>query len=128
MPPRVEPPAAAVMADESRTESLKSQTVLFLAREKGTERDRDAAKLLARCDVEVRHVTPSDTRKPAADVLIHADRRTIDAIKSSPAAGRIENAMREATPSPIRYLQWVGEQRSGGPSSGAAIGDGSSGE
>lgn len=107
---------------------LKSQTVLFLTRDAATEQDRAAAKLLAQCDVELRHATPDDSREPEADVLLHGSPDIIRTIKSvSNAAGRIENALREASDSRVRHLQWVEESRNQGPKSGSGIGDGTSG-
>lgn len=106
---------------------LKAQTVLFLTRDEANDLDRAAAKILARCDVEVRHTTPKDGRDPSADVMLHAGHDTVQEAKSSDAAGRIENALREAADSPVRYLQWVEERRTAGPKSASGIGDGSSG-
>jgi hypothetical protein len=108
-------------------EDIKAQTVLFLTRDGANDLDRAAAKILARCDVEVRHTTPREGRPPAADVMFHADHETVQAAKTSDAAGRIENALRQAADSEVRYLQWVEERRTSGPKSASGIGDGSSG-
>lgn len=112
------------MTNQPQQHDLKARTVLFLTRDDGNERDRDAAKLLARCDVELRQASRDASAAPAADVLIHAQPDTISAIKSSPAAGRIENALREASGTRVRHLQWVEEGRTWGPKNESGIGDG----
>lgn len=107
---------------------LKTSTVLHLSKNRATDEDRAAAKLLAKCQIELRHVAAdvqNDTRRVTVDVLVHAKPDTIDEIKSSEVAGRLEEAMRTVATPDIRYLQWVEEQATGGPTSGAAIGDGS---
>lgn len=112
------------MNSQPQQHDLKARTVLFLTRDEGNDRDRDAAKLLARCDVELRHAADDGSSGPAADVLIHAKPDTIGAIKSTPAAGRIENALREASGLSVRHLQWVEEGRTWGPRNESAIGEG----
>jgi hypothetical protein len=102
---------------------LKSKTVLFLTRDDASDLDRSAAKLLAQCDVEPRHVNTEESSEPSIDVLLHGHPDTIDAIKTEPnAAGRIENALREASDASVRHLQWVEESRTSGPRNGSGIG------
>lgn len=104
-------------------QDLKADTVLFLTRDesKDVDRDRDAAKLLARCDVDVRHVEGAG----AVDVLIHGKPETIDEIKSGERAGRIENAIREACSSGVRMMQWVESSDTDTARPGTGVGDGS---
>lgn len=107
---------------------LKTSTVLYLSKNRATDEDRAAAKLFARCQVELRHVgadVREDARRVTVDVLVHATPDTIGELKSSDAAGRVENAMRKVSNPDIRHLQWVEEGIHGGPSSGAGAGDGS---
>ncbi len=106
---------------------LKSQAVLFLTRDGCAELDRSAAKLFARCEVEVLHVTPSEDRPPTIDVLVHGKPDCISELHDSDAAGRVENAIRESCAHPVRQLQWVEEGVNSGPRSASGIGDGSSG-
>lgn len=107
--------------------NLKADSVLFLTRDGATDLDRSAAKLFARCDVELRHVTSGKAERPSVDVLIHAKPDTIGEIKSCDYAGRLENAIRNTSSADVRHLQWVEEGRGGGPSSDSGIGDGAGG-
>jgi hypothetical protein len=104
---------------------LKADSVLFLTRDDANDIDRDAAKLFARCQVEVRHVGPDKSDRPAVDVLVHAEPHTMRELASgNDLAGRVENAIRQTGGERVRYLQWVEDGVSGGPRSGAGIGDG----
>ena len=70
---------------------LKTSTVLYLSKNRATDEDRAAAKLFARCQVELRHVgadVREDARRVTVDVLVHATPDTIGEMKSSDAAGR----------------------------------------
>ena len=108
-------------------ESIKSKAVLFLTRDGCHQLDRAAAKLLARCEVEVLQVTPSGRDRPLIDVLLHGKPQCIAELHASDAAGRVENAIRESSPHSIRSLQWVEEGISAGPRNASGIGDGTSG-
>jgi len=109
-------------------QDLKADAVRFLTRDESKDpgRDRDAGKLLARCDIDVRHLSGQS----GVDVLIRGPHEVIDRIKSSEKAGRIENAVREACESGVRMLQWVeaAEADTARPGSGAGDGSGPSGE
>jgi hypothetical protein len=92
---------------------IKTATVLYLSKDRATDQDQAAARLFARCQVELRHVSADvrdDARRVTVDVLIHAKPDTIGEIKSSDAAGRLENAMRAVATPEIRHLQWVEEE------------------
>lgn len=104
-------------------ENLKSNAVLYLTQEKGADRDVEAAKLLARCDVERRPLAPGRTDEPTSDILVHADAETLDAVHARDHAPRIERAIR-AVGETIRQLQWVEDARSIGPRNQLAGGDG----
>lgn len=98
------------------TQSLKSDTVLFLTDDKRTQLDRDAAKLFAGCELEVQHVSPEERGdRVRADVIIHGPPERIGQLHESDAAGRIENALREVCGTPIRRMQWVEEVVGGSP-------------
>lgn len=104
-------------------QDLKADTVRFLTRDesKNAGRDRDVAKALAKCAVDVRHVDGT----MGVDVLIHGPKAVISDVKSTEAAGRIENAMREACERDIRMLQWVETADSDTARTGSGVGDGS---
>lgn len=107
-------------------QDLKADAVRFLTRETSNDagRDRDAAKLLARCEVDVRHVAGE-----GVDVLIRGSSETVDTIKTGETAGRLENALREASDHTVCLLQWVesSESDTARPGSGAGDGSGASG-
>lgn len=105
--------------------NLKNDAVLLLVREHASDRDRHVAKLLARCDVESRSVHESDDQPAALDVLVHGRRKLISQIQRDGSAGRLEEAIREVAPLPVRFLQWVEEGISTGPAPGSGAGDGS---
>jgi len=102
-------------------QNLKENTVLFLVRPEADERDREAAKHLAPCAFEVRHV---DTPDGDIDVLIHAERDVLGEIESGDTRGRIENALRESSGHGVRHLQWVESGVSPSTGVGAGAGDG----
>ncbi|MAY74784.1 MAG: hypothetical protein CMJ31_08760 [Phycisphaerae bacterium] len=106
-------------------QDLKADTVRFLTRKDGgnTDRDRDAAKLFAHAQVEARHVD-DDSGRPTIDVLIHAPPGDVASLKHGEAAGRIENAVREAAEADVRYLQWVESSETEAARPGSGIGDG----
>ncbi|MFI4894596.1 MAG: hypothetical protein ACIAQ0_14370 [Phycisphaerales bacterium JB058] len=104
-------------------ENLKSNAVLYLTQEKGADRDVEAAKLLARCDVERRPLPPDRAEEPTSDVLVHSDAETINEIRKRDFAPRIERAIRTVGET-IRQLQWVEDGRSTGPRNQLAGGDG----
>lgn len=102
---------------------LKSNAVLYLTQDKGAERDREAAKLLARCDVERRPLPPERADEPTSDILVHSDAETINEIQKRDFAPRIEGAIRTVAEK-VRQLQWVEDARTQGPRNQQAIGDG----
>lgn len=104
-------------------DDLKSETVLFLTKERGTERDREAAKLLAKCDVEALPLAPGRDDEPALDVLVHGGAEVLNEIRTSGHATQIEDAIRRASGSRVRDLQWVEDASHSGPRNGTA-GDG----
>lgn len=104
-------------------DDLKSNAVLYLTQEKGADRDREAAKLLARCDVERRPLPHDRVSEPTSDVLVHTDAQTINEIQQRDYASRIERAIRTVGET-IRQLQWVEDARSSGPRNQLAGGDG----
>lgn len=106
---------------------LKADSVQFLTRREATELDRSAAKLFARCDVEVRHGDPGKEARPSVDVMIRGRPDTISEIKACDFAGRVENAVRQTGGPRVRYLQWVEERGTESPRSGSGIGDGPTG-
>ena len=92
--------------------ALKADAVLFLTH-RAKDCDREAAKILARCDIEVRQ---PNADAMGVEVLVRADHDTISEAKSSDAAGRIENALRRSVEGrEIRMLQWVEESRGNEP-------------
>jgi len=108
-------------------QDLKADSVLFLTRDGADGMDRDAARLFGRCEVELLHVGPDKSEQPSVDVLIHAKRDVIHELKAADFAGRVENAIRQTAAPRVRYLQWVEESISHGPSGSGGIGDGQSG-
>ncbi len=104
-------------------QDLKADTVRFLTRDESNnpDRDRDAAKALAKCAVDVRHVDGTT----GVDVLVHGPSEVISEVKSTEAAGRIENAMREACDRDVRMLQWVETAEADTARPGSGVGDGS---
>ncbi len=104
-------------------DDLKSSAVLYLTQDKGVERDREAAKLLARCDVERRPLPPGRADEPTSDILVHTDAETINEIKKRDFASRIEGAIRTVAER-VRQLQWVEDARTSGPRNQQASGDG----
>lgn len=103
--------------------TIKTDAVLLLVREHASDRDRHVAKLLARCDVESRSVEESGDQPAAMDVLVHGRRKLISQIRRDGSAGRLEEAIREVAPRPVRFLQWVEEGISTGPTPGSGAGD-----
>lgn len=103
--------------------TLKANTVLHLTQDDASDLDREAAKLLARCDVERRAIPLGRSASPAVDVLVHADKGTLDQIMARDHATRIEHALREVEGN-VRMLQWVEEGRTKGPVNQHAAGDG----
>lgn len=104
-------------------DDLKSNAVLYLTQDKGAQRDREAAKLLARCDVERRPLPPDRADEPISDILVHTDAATINEIQKRDFASRIEGAIRTVAEK-IRQFQWVEDARTSGPRNQQAIGDG----
>lgn len=104
-------------------QNLKADTVLFLTRDGCAEQDRSAAKILAPCEVEVRHVEAGRAASPRVDVLIHAHPSASADAHASDAAGRIENAIHRASEHPVRFLQWVEEGVARGPRPATGAGD-----
>lgn len=93
-----------------QTQSLKSDTVLFLTDDTRTQLDRQAAKLFAGCELKLQRVSPEKERGHVrVDVMIHGEPARIGQLHKSDAAGRIENAIREVSGTPIRRMQWVEE-------------------
>ncbi|MFI4897816.1 MAG: hypothetical protein ACIARR_08320 [Phycisphaerales bacterium JB059] len=107
-------------------QNLKADIVLFLTSDNRTEQDRAAAKLLAPCTIEVRHVEGAEGQSPRVDVLIHAPPRLCSKAHDSDAAGRIENALRNASDHPLRMMQWVEEGATQGPRPATGAGDANS--
>ena len=105
--------------------TLKSDAVLLLVQDHASDRDRHVAKLLARCEVESRSVAESGDQPAAIDVLVHGRRKLITQIRREGSFGRLEEAIREVAPLPVRFLQWVEEGISTGPGPGSGAGDGS---
>lgn len=103
-------------------ENLKAEVVSFLTREESSGMDVTAAKQFASCELELLPVRDNAHEQPIADLLIHGDTETISTLKSNDFAGRIENAIKESSDTPIRHLQWVESQRTEGPKNSAAIG------
>lgn len=106
-------------------QNLKADAVLFLTRDEANGLDRAAAKMLAPCEVELRHVQADPPDDPQVDVLIHAHPDCSKEAHASDAAGRIENALRESSDFGVRMMQWVEERATDGPRSGTGAGDGS---
>lgn len=98
---------------------LKVAVVHFLTRDGCDENDRAAAKIVAGLDFDTRHV-----EGPALDVLIGCDPERVAQAKSTLLAGRIENAVRESAPGPIRHLQWVEHATGESPRAGTGAGTG----
>ena len=103
---------------------LKAKTVQFLTYDGANDYDRSAAKLLARCEVECLPLPPDRSDVPAADVLLHADTELLDEITSSNLTGRIERAIRRASGTTIRDLQWIEGKAHTGSDHPAGAGDG----
>lgn len=112
-------------------EDVKSRAVdSLVGREDVTDRDRDAARMLGQCELDLRSVEATGRRggaqdgHPAADVLIHADHDLVSRARQCGAAEKIEHAIRKALgPTRVRHLQWVESSLEGGPSTGSGAGE-----
>jgi hypothetical protein len=108
-------------------QDLKAEAVLFLTRDEAGELDRAAGKILARCEIDRRPVE-SPEAGPKFDIMIRSQSDVIEDAKRGDAAGRIENAVREAAgPDRVRFLQWVETEDGGGPRPASAAGDAAGG-
>ncbi len=109
-------------------QELKAEAVLTLTEpDDATDRDRDAAKLLSRC--EVRALFIDERQDPSiqeahVDVLIHCTHDLAQEAKRSGGAHRIERALNRVTDTPIRQVQWVEARPTTSTGTGAGAGDG----
>lgn len=100
---------------------LKAEAINFLFSR--TDKDKSAARLLEECGVDVRLASNADPDERSVDVLLRAGHDLASELHKNDFAGRIENALREASPTPIRHLQWVETEEDVGPSAGNGVGD-----